>query len=343
MAPSRAIDRFDRFWRRHGRTFWILHSAWALLTGAVILWLAHERYHFVYWVVGFLGLTWLSTLYFGRPQSSPDDPAAASAAASYGRGFASYLTRVLYQETLFFLIPFYTYSVVFPSWNVAFLGLLVVLAVLACLDLVFDRWLRASAAFSLVFFASVAFAALNLLLPMLFSVDPARATPLSAVLALVSAAPIALRQSGGDGRSRLGMAAAALAILAVAFLLPQLVPPAPLRLQEVSFAADLERPDLVPIGPVAQDVDAASLDGKLVVLARVFAPARVPARISLAWYRDDELLRSSREVEILAHAGGFRFWDALPSAGAGFEPGLYRVVLQTAQGRAFGSSELRIR
>ena len=334
------LERLDRIWRRHGRTIWIAHSIWALGTGVVVLWLAQERYDFVYWVVGFLVLTWASTLFFGRPRSIDGDD---DLSARFGRGLASYLTRVLYQETLFFLLPFYAYSAVVPSWNVVFVALLALLAILACLDLVFDRWLRESPVFSLVFFTSVAFGALNLLLPTLFSIAPDIATPAAALLALASAAPLALGRRSRERGAWLRLGAAGLAILGVALWLPQLVPPTPLRLQEVAFAADIDRSSLEPIGAIGDGAASESLDGQLVVLARVFAPANVPARVSLDWYRDGALVRSSREVEIVAHEGGFRFWDALRPDGGAVAPGRYRIVLRTTDERVFGAAAVRVR
>jgi len=333
-------DRIDRLWGRHGRTFWIFHSIWALGTGVVILWLARERYAFVYWVVGFLALTWASTLFFSRRLAEDD---SAPLGTRFKHGLASYLTRVLYQETLFFLLPFYAYSTVLHAWNVAFVVLLAVLAILSCQDLVFDGWLRTSPVFSLVFFASVAFGGLNLLLPMLLSADPSPSTPAAAVLALATAAPLAMKARVDGAWAWMRVSAAGLAIFVVAVWLPQLVPPVPLRLQEIVFAAGLDRSTLEPARPVGDEVAGSELGGQLVVLARVFAPVNVPARIALDWYRDGALVRSSREVEILAHEGGFRFWDVLRPQEGMLVPGVYRVVLRTTDDRVFGSASVDVR
>ncbi len=266
-------------WGRHGRTFWILHSLWALAVGVGVLFLAHERYGFVPWVVCFLGLTWISTLFFSRDRAGHDDGTAPS--ANFGRGLASYLTRVMYQETLFFLLPFYLYSTVFPSWNVVFTAALAVLAVLACLDLVFDRWLRKSPVFGLVFFASVAFGALNLLLPMVWSLAPRVATPAAAGAAIASALPLALRGHGRSRASYAWSAVAALAILAVAIRAPQLVPPVPLRLQTATFSRDIDRATLRTSDVLPGIVDRQTLSHGLVVVATVFAPSNVrPASCS---------------------------------------------------------------
>lgn len=340
-APSSgSLDRIEQFWRRHGRTFWILHSLWALATGVVVLWLAHEQYGFIPWVVGFLALTWASTLFFGHAKAGPGNDGLAS---RFGRGLVSYLTRVMYQETLFFLLPFYAYSMVVPSWNVAFPVVLAGLAVLACLDLVFDRWLRESPVFGLLFFASVTFGALNLLLPLLFAIEPRLATPVAAIAAIAVSAPLA-RRSDVQGRAvSVRLAATAVAILLVAVLFPQLVPPTPLRLERVTFARDLDRSTLEPVAPIDGAPASGTLSGRMIVMAEVFAPTDLPVRIVLDWYHEEDLVRSSREVEILAHAAGFRVWDALMAGDGSLDPGRYRVVLRTAEGRLFGNAEIRVR
>lgn len=339
-SEGASARRAAEFWRRHRRTFWILHSLWALATGILVLWLAHERYGFIRWVVGFLGLTWLSTLYFGRHGAG--EP-AAEPASSFGHGVASYLTRVMYQETLFFLLPFYVYSSVFPSWNVTLPLIMAGLAVLACLDLVFDRWLRERPVFGLVFFMLVAFAALNLLLPMLLSIGPGLATPAAAAIAAASTVPLAARGGKRSTGAHVGTGAAVGVMLAVALWAPQVVPPVPLRLVGVTFARDLDRQTLATSGDVSGVVDAASLPHGLVVVASVFAPSNVPASVALDWYRDGRLVRSSRDVQIVAHAGGFRFWEALRPTEVALAPGVYRVMLRTLDRRIFGTAGIELR
>jgi hypothetical protein len=81
----------------------------------------------------------------------------------------------------------------------------------------------------------------------------------------------------------------------------------------------------------------------MVALVRVFAPSNVPARVVLDWYRDGSLVRNSREVEIVAHSGGFRLWDTLRAEGGTFPPGVYRVVSRTVDNRVFGTASIRLR
>lgn len=334
--------RLADFWGRHRTLFWMIHSVWALATGVVVIVLARERYAFIPWVVLFLGLTWVSTLLFGRRAREDWTP-------SLGTEVTSYVTRSLYQETLFFLLPFYAYSTLIRSPNVIFLALLGGLAILSCLDLIFDRWLRTRPVFGLLFFASVAFAALNLLLPMLFGLAPRFATPLAALVAVGTSLPLAFR--GGDPKHRLHrsvgarwrMGAAAAIILVVAILAPSLIPPVPLRMRSATFSSGIDRNSLVLADTLEGTVTRDRLSTRIVVLAEVFAPAVVPATVQMEWRHEGRTLRTSREVDIVAHEGDFRVWDALTEEAAPLEPGHYEVILRTAAGRWFGRAQITIR
>ena len=330
-------ERVGRIWVRHRTLLWTLHSVWVLATGTVIVMFARERYHLVLWVVLFLALAWASTLYFGR---------AAMVGAGTPPGLvhevASYLTRHLYQETLFFLLPFYAYSTVMGSPNVLFLVLLGGLAVLSCIDLLFDHWLRTRPEFGLMFFAVVAFAAFNLLLPLVLGIRPRFAAPAAALLSVGGAVPLALRTAETGRGTRFRLVAAAMVLVAVAVGLPGLIPPVPLRMEEATFSSGIDAQTLVLTDTLSEDVSAAELGGSLFVLVEVFAPSALPAHVRLEWWRDGELFRLSREVGIIAHAAGFRVWDAWHAPSGPIAPGRYRVVLRTSGRRVFGVATLTV-
>lgn len=310
-----------------------------------VIWLARERYGFVPWVVLFLALTWLSTLYFGRRTSTAPRGAKGGGAVPEAPGVAeeatSYVTRTLYQETLFFLLPFYAYSTVLGEPSMAFVGLLGALAVLSCIDLLFDRWLRSSLVVRLVFFALVTFAAVNLLIPVLLPVDPTVGERLAAGVAVLAALPLALQ---GERPSRKGTAllsGAAAVFLGVTLALPQLVPPVPLRLQSATFAPGIDRETLVLADTLRDSAPSRALPDGLFVLFEVFAPTLVPTDVTLRWERDGVVLREGREIEITAHEIGFRVWDAWRPQGEVIAPGRYRVVMETGQ-RVFGEANFLV-
>ncbi len=326
----------------------MLHSVWALATGIAVVLLARERYAFVPWVVVFLVVTWASTLFFGRnaEQELADEANEAERAAGdspgLGHEVTSYVTRSLYQETLFFLLPFYAYSTVLSSVNVLFLALLGGLALLSCLDLVFDRWLRTKPLFGMIFFATVSFSAVNLLIPMVFGLAPRFATPLAALFAVVSAVPLALRNGGSTPQARMVVGGAVVVILGIALGVPGVIPPVPLRMQSATFARDIDTRTLALQDTLAGSVTSQDAGGRLVVLVEVFAPATIPTRVRLDWTRDGESIHSSRDVEIVAHEWRFRVWDSWKPEAGRLAPGRYTVTLRTTSGRIFGVARLTV-
>ncbi len=323
---------------RHRRVFWLLHSLWALATGVLVLVLAHERWGLAQWVVVFLGVTWFSTLFFTRLAALlPDSPKAR-----LGKEFVSYLTRVMYQETLFFLLPFYYSSATVPSVNLLFVALLALLAVLACLDLVFDDLLRRHPWFGLLFFALVAFASLNFLLPLLLRMRLELALPVAAACGLGAALPL-VYQRGAWRRpaARWQLAAALLAVVVLAGPARAVVPPVPLRVTSLEWATRVDPESVEPATTLHERIRVDQLDaGQLAMVAEVFAPKRLPASVVLVWYRDGRELRRSRELEITPHRLGFAVWDAYRPPAPPLPPGRYAVEVETAAGRLLGRSSL---
>ncbi len=339
MRHDRTVALGKVLHRRYSRLFWAVHSAWALLTGIVVLVLAHNRYGFLPWVVLFLTLTWASTLFFSRVAVGIE-----SARVRFAHGFVSYLTRVMYQETLFFLLPFYFFSTTFLSWNSGYVVALACLALLSCFDMVFDPLLRTRRPFAVGFFAVVTYSALQFFLPLVLHVQIHNGAYLAAALAFFASLPMAyswpeLRQ--GRRLALIGLAFAA--IIGVLKVGRALIPPVPLRLASMSFASAIDPGTLQldrELGPV---VPATELrQGRLCVRATIFSPGILPVRIRLRFLRDGTALKTSRTLDLVAHRRGFRVWDALRGGSVGFAPGLYRVEVWTGEGQLVGRGDIRI-
>jgi hypothetical protein len=337
---ERLQERAAALHHRYARAFWTAHSIWALLSGAMVLVLAHNRYGYLPWVVAFLGLTWASTLFFSRFARV----ATASRAGRLASGFVSYLTRIMYQSTLFFLLPFYFYSTTFPSWNSAYVVALAALAVFSCFDIPFDRLLRSSRAFALAFFGIVTFSALQFFVPLVLAVPVHFGAYIAAAASLLAAVPMA--HPWRELRRRATLARLALAMLlalgAVRMLRPA-IPPVPLRLSRVRFAAALDPRTIRAVQEYTDTVSRSALaEGRLYAVATVFAPSRLPAAITLRFVRDGEVLRTSRTVNLVAHSRGFRVWDVMRSGKGGFGPGRYVLEVWTGEGQLVGRSAIAV-
>src|SRR5690606_1868263 len=118
------------------------------------------------------------------------------------------------------------------SPNVLFLLVLGGLAVFSCIDLPFDRWLRTKPMFGFAFFALVSFAALNLLLPLIFNLPVRFSTPTAASIAILASVPLVWRSLDSQRHAKRKLAAAALALAVLTVGFPALIPPVPLRVLE---------------------------------------------------------------------------------------------------------------
>ncbi len=325
--------------RRYSRRFWAIHSTWALLTGGFVLVLAHNRYGFLPWVVLFLALTWASTLFFSRFAKAKD-----SAGQRFATGFMSYLTRVMYQETLFFLLPFYFYSTTFPSWNCAYVIALAGLAVLSCFDLAFDRLLRTSRPFAALFFFLVTYSALQFFLPLVLHVRIHNGAYLAAGLAYFASLPVAYSWGELNQRRRLVLIFLALGVIVGVLKVARvLVPPVPLRLWAINFAAEIDPKTLAMSHEIQGEASLAELDkGVLYVRATVFSPGTLPVRIQLRFLRDGQVLKTSRTLSLTAHSRGFRVWDGVSGGRAGLKPGTYRVEVWTGEGQLVGRGRVEL-
>jgi Family of unknown function (DUF5924) len=323
------LDSWRALHDRYARWLWGLHSAWALLSGIAVLVLAHNRYGFLKWVVLFIALTWGSTLVFSR-------------LSGLARTVVSYLTRVMYQETLFFLLPFYFYSTTFRSWNVLYLVVLAALAVLSCFDLLFDRLLREHRWFGIGFFAFVSFSALQFFLPLVLRWHIDNGELLAAAIAFVAAIALAQRWAELRQPKRLGIVLVALAaVLGALHFVRPLLPPVPLRLTRVRVAGTINPRGLASGPDFAKDVPMTALRrGRLYAVATVFSPQRIPARVQMRFVHAGKVLRTSRNLEVTARPGGFRIWDSvrLPETNAA---GVYRIEVWTG-GQLLGVREVRV-
>ena len=292
---------------KYARLLWALHSAWALISGIAVLVLAHNRYGFVRWVVLFIALTWISTLFFSRSLNGD------SGAARFAHTVISYLTRVMYQETLFFLIPFYFYSATFRSWNFFYVVILAAFAVLSCFDVLFDRLLREHRWFAIGFFAFVSLSALQFFLPLVLRMHIDLGEYLAAAISFVAALALAGRREDLLDRRRLAFSALALAgVLIGVLLFRPLLPPVPLRLTRLRFAGVLNPRTLDTRADFDREIPASELQrGRIYAVATVFSPERIPAAMQIRFLQDHKVLRASRIVNLTARPGGFRIWDSL--------------------------------
>ncbi len=122
---------------RHRTLFWTLHSLWALGWGVAFVLLGTERPQLLRWGLVSVGTVWLTSLVLPAFLARPVDPRGRA------RGPRAPLVlwgqKWLLQGLAFFLLPLYHRSATYPSPQLLFMALLVLAALAATIDVVYDE------------------------------------------------------------------------------------------------------------------------------------------------------------------------------------------------------------
>jgi hypothetical protein len=276
LRPSRA--RALGWLRRWGI------SVASLIGGLFTLFVFRRELPHARWIIGYLLLLFLLFAVVAQVRRALE---ARAGRLRLVLTAADYTMQTLYHGILLFLLPAYWASTTLTSRNAVFLGVLIVLALLAT----FDPWYRAVAHpfpwVTHVFLLVCIFGALNVALP-LVGVPPHPALLLSAVAAVLALTPEAHARLGGGWRTALAVTGSlAIAAALGVNLVRAWIPPAPLFLASRALAWNVASID--SLEPVAGAIGAAELRERgLVAYTPVYAPAGLSQSIRHVWRREGE-------------------------------------------------------
>lgn len=334
----KALKRFfAEFIDRHQDKLWWFHSSYSLLLGIGVMWLGAKHFAYLRLAVFHIAFIWASSLFLpllARVRRLPEKWRRRL------RLLINYFQRNFYQQLLFFILPVYYQSATWGAGNMLFVILLAVSALLATMDIVYDRHLSLNGWLLAVFFAFNLFACINVMLPVIWNFRNSFALRLSALLALAGFTSFAFTLPGAKGRQRWRLVlAAALLLAALSEAGRALVPPAPLRLVESGFAASWDPRELQLVGTLRElPVGAAR---KIVALTAIRAPLGLKDRVGQRWYLDDRLVYASPYVRFSGgRRQGFRLWAFHTLAGVKRGSRL-RVDVRTEAGQLIGRARIR--
>jgi hypothetical protein len=328
--------RVRAFVARHETLLWWAHSLYVLGLGALVMWLGARNYAWLRYSAFYLLFIWTSSLFLAEVVTRRDGPWSGRI-----RLAVNYVNKNCYQQLLFFILPIYAGSTTVRSWNLVFVVVLGISAVLSTLDIVYDRVLSPRRTLAASFFAFNVFAVVNLALPVLFGLSNQRALRVAAFAAMAGFVTLATRVSALARRMTwAGITVGGVLVFIVADATRPLVPPAPLRLSGTEFGTGLDARRLGITGP--RTSLPAGGGGRIFVATAVRAPLGLRDRVELRWYRDGRLLWASSPHEIVGgRAQGFRLWSSvvLPSQSS---PGELRVDVVTAAGQLIGRATIAL-
>lgn len=332
------IETLVRFAARHQAVFWTLHSLWALGWGVAFVLLGKDRPQLLRWGIVSVGAVWATSLLLPAFLSAGPIPPERREAV---RRLVLWGQKWLLQGLAFFLLPLYHRSTTYASGQAVFMALLALAALAATIDVVYDEVVARKRPLLGVLLAFVAFATLNVSLPMVWRVGGLGSLAASGLLATAVFASFVVEREKGRAARAVGRALlVGASFLALVTLGRSAVPPAPLRLVTAHVGTALGASGLDVAAPLSS-VPGGS-ERRLVVVAAVQAPAGLGEGVRHVWSVDGRVVFRSRVIEIEGgRRRGFRSRSAatLRDLAAGER---VRIDVETARGQLIGRAELPV-
>ena len=307
--------------------------------GVLTLFVFRRGVPHVAWIAGYLVLLWLLVAILTQTRHALEASPRRSRRLIVSA--ADYTIQTLYHGLLLFVLPAYWASATLTSVNAPFLGLLVVLALVATLDPWYRALVQARPWARYLFFVVSIFAALNAALP-LVGLPPFPALVASAFVAAVALTPVVRRGWGATWGGALratvatGIVAATLAALGRAW-----VPPVPLFMAQARLAWVTADPASLEPSPGAIRADELRRRG-LEARTAIYAPAGLALPIEHVWRRAGEVVSV---VPLSPIRGGRREGYRTYSRKTAFPPdpvGAWTVDVVTASGQLIGRVRFRV-
>jgi hypothetical protein len=336
--PIAAIKGYaSAFLDRHQDKLWWFHSSYSLLLGIGVMWLGARHFAYLRLAVFHIAFIWLSSLalpFLVRQRR------ITPVWRGRLRLLINYFQRNFYQQLLFFILPIYYFSASWGTANMAFVLLLGASALLATMDIIYDRYLSRRWWVMAMFFAFNLFACINVMLPIVWNFKNSFALRLSALLALAGFASFCLTLREVSWRARLLLVLAAALLLAfISELGRPLIPPAPLRLTASRFGLEFDMNTLQPQRPLAHLP--AGGPHKIYALTAIGAPLGLKDRVGHRWYLNGRLVHASPFFSVLGgRRTGFRFWTFRTLKNIPADSTLL-IELRTEAGQLIGRARLR--
>ncbi|QUE74994.1 DUF5924 family protein [Stutzerimonas stutzeri] len=247
-----------------------------------------------------------------------------------------YVTQMVHQESLFFIIPFFFITTTWNSGQSVFTVMLSIAALVSLVDPLYYKWLAPRRWVYLAFHALTLFAVLLTALPIIFHLS----TPQSYLWALGIAVVLALPSLSGlfatwNWKSILGMLALAAAVGLAGWVGRTWVPPATLWLTDVAVTRSFDNASRQP-GDRLRQLTLQELRGNgLYAYTAINAPRGLKERIYHEWiYNGRQVDRIPLEISGGRDAG-YRAWTHkrnFPERAAG----KWRVRVVTEAGQMIG-------
>lgn len=252
------------------------------------------------------------------------------------RPLLRYVTQMVHQESLFFIIPFFFITTTWNSGQAVFTVMLGVAALISLVDPLYYKWLAPRRWIYLAFHALTLFAVLLTALPIIFHLS----TPQSYLLALGIAVLLALPSLSGlfpqwNWKSLVAIPLLAILVGLTGWIGRAWVPPATLWLTDVAVTMNMDDAAREPGNRLRQLTNSELHANGLYAFTAISAPRGLKERIYHEWMHDGKQVdRISLDINGGREAG-YRAWTHkrnFPQAAQG----KWRVRVMTEAGQMIG-------
>jgi hypothetical protein len=332
------IDRIGRFLVRHQAIFWTLHSLWALGWGIGFIVAGSKHTWLLRYGLASVGLVWATSLLLPAVLRSP---LISEERKEPARRLVLWTQKWQLQGLAFFILPVYHRSATYPSRNTLFMVLLVVAALAATIDVVYDEYVTRQTWLLGALLAFDSFACANLTLPMIWHIGGLWNLAISALLATSVFVSFWSRHVSERGRSLWQVATVGFMFLLVVTVWRPLVPPAPLRLVSTSFGMS-QSEDHLEVSPILVALSPAG-ETRVYVVAAIQAPAGLAEGVRHVWSLDGRKISESGLIDVAGgRVQGFRSRSSALLRGLARGQRV-RVEVSTVWGQLIGRSEIEVR
>ncbi|MBD9483449.1 DUF2914 domain-containing protein [Pseudomonas sp. PDM14] len=248
-----------------------------------------------------------------------------------------YVTQLIHQESLFFVLPFFFVTTAWNSGQALFTSLLGLAALVAIVDPLYYRWLARRRWMYLGYHTLTLFAVLLTALPLIVHLTTAESYRLALAAALLLSFPsLASSLHIRRGWRWLALCGLIAALGGVGWLARPWVPPATLWLTEVAVTAQMDNASRAP-GETLRQIDAMQLRSNgLYAYTAINAPRGLDERIYHVWRHNDEVVD---RIALDIHGGrkaGYRAWTHKRNF-PGNPEGDWQVWVVTEAGQQIGT------
>lgn len=253
-----------------------------------------------------------------------------------------FVTQMIHQQSLFFVLPFFVMSTSWSSPQLVFTSLLCSAALISVVDPIYYNWLPARRWLYLAFHSLTLFAVMLTAMPIILHQTTAQSYQLALLLTVLLAFPTLAGSLQVPGKWRwVAVPLLSVVLLAAGWLAQPWVPPATLRLSDMAISLQLNNQSRTP-GQSLEQLSSGELQRHgLYAFTAVNAPLGLAERIYHVWrHNGKEVDRIALDIQG-GRATGYRAWSHkqnFPSAADGD----WSVQVVTEAGQTIGALRFRI-